>query len=88
MPGLNHMGPENKGPQTGRGLGDCAGDPADFSRQNFGAGRKFSRQKGGGNGQCRRRMRQGNGGPCLAHRLDRIESELAGLAARFETPAE
>ena len=23
MPGLNHKGPENQGPRTGRGLGKC-----------------------------------------------------------------
>lgn len=32
MPGLDHKGPENEGPRTGRGLGNC-GKPSD-TREN------------------------------------------------------
>jgi len=57
MPGGNGMGPENRGPMTGRGLGNCSGNnpPGPMARgRGFGmgyargAGRGFGR--GGGRG--------------------------------------
>ena len=55
MPGGNGMGPENRGPMTGRGLGNCSGNntqsPMPYGRgmgYARGAGRGFGR--GGGRG--------------------------------------
>ena len=52
MPGFNQMGPENKGPMTGRGMGRCARNETseEPSRDFWGGGRRCRR---GGRGQGR-----------------------------------
>ncbi len=50
MPHLNHKGPEGKGSQSGRGLGNCRKlDEADLEKMGTGLG--LRRQSGGGKGK-------------------------------------
>jgi hypothetical protein len=46
MPNKNGMGPEGKGPKTGRGLGPCSGDNSQGNVN--GKGRGVGRQHGRG----------------------------------------
>lgn len=53
MPELNHKGPENEGPKTGRALGRCKKkEAADTSRMGVGQG--LRRRSGGGQGEGKR----------------------------------
>lgn len=55
MPKLNHTGPENEGPKTGRKLGDCPKTESDFSKSGvFGIGQGKRRHSGGGIGKGKR----------------------------------
>jgi hypothetical protein len=38
MPGRNHKGPNNEGPMTGRGLGDCSNKNEQFEEPIYGRG--------------------------------------------------
>ncbi len=50
MPQLDHKGPEGKGSQTGRGLGNCRKRDED-DIQKLGVGQGSRRQSGGGKGK-------------------------------------
>ena len=56
MPGLNHKGPNNEGPRTGRALGDC-GTPnsqgAETNNINAQPGRGLARGRGKASGRGR-----------------------------------
>jgi hypothetical protein len=54
MPQLNGTGPENKGEQTGRGLGKCCQVSDDEALVKLGTGMGMRRQSGGGKGQGKR----------------------------------
>jgi hypothetical protein len=57
MPGMNHTGPEGKGPRTGRNLGRCRkpNDATPDSEQyQLGKGMGLKRKSGGGIGKGRR----------------------------------
>lgn len=64
MPGLNHTGPEGKGPRTGRGLGKCKPTDQEISeipynenrpqRLRLGLGHRSNRGFGAGKGLGRR----------------------------------
>ncbi len=62
MPGLNHRGPNNEGPLTGRGLGDCK-KPKDQGTEtndaNYQPGRGLARGRGRASGRGRG-MARGN----------------------------
>lgn len=55
MPGGNRMGPEGRGPMTGRGLGLCAGNAAPgyaVYGRGYGRGMGFGRGAGWGRGMA------------------------------------
>ena len=54
MPGRNGTGPQGMGPKTGRGMGNCSGNPQPYTGYGYGYGGGF----GGGYG---RGMRCGRG---------------------------
>lgn len=54
MPKLNGTGPEDKGPQTGRGLGKCEKHPFEELLQKLGKGLGKRRKSGGGTGKAKR----------------------------------
>jgi hypothetical protein len=58
MPGLNHKGPQNEGPRTGRGLGDCnprssAPQQEEENTQRPGLANGMGRKRGNANGAGR-----------------------------------
>jgi len=54
MPNRNGTGPEGKGPKTGRGLGNCAGDTSETNEVPLrGAGLGLGRGQGAGRGMGR-----------------------------------
>ena len=62
MPGFNQMGPENKGPMTGRGMGRCANnDTPENTDPEFRGGRRCRRGGAGGSGVGRGRLGNGPG---------------------------
>jgi hypothetical protein len=57
MPQMNHTGPEDKGPRTGRGLGSCrkpTNATPDTEDYRLGQGMGMKRKSGGGKGEGRR----------------------------------
>lgn len=57
MPGMNHNGPDGKGPRTGRGLGSCrkhTDSTTDQEKNQLGKGMGLKRKTGGGKGKGRR----------------------------------
>ncbi len=54
MPHLNGTGPEGKGPKTGRGLGNCKGEPNATNKSELGKGQGKRRKSGGGEGRGER----------------------------------
>lgn len=54
MAQINGFGPENKGPQSGRGLGCCQSQDEVLSSQKLGKGMGLRRNAGGGNGRGKR----------------------------------
>jgi hypothetical protein len=65
MPGMNHTGPEGKGPRTGRSLGRCrkpADTTPDSDEYQLGKGMGLKRKSGGGKGKGRR-LKSGNRKP-------------------------
>jgi hypothetical protein len=54
MPRLNGTGPENKGKQTGRGLGQCRKVENNEALEKLGKGMGLRRKSGGGQGQGKR----------------------------------
>jgi len=54
MPQLNGTGPEKKGDQTGRGLGNCRQTQPDEALAKLGKGMGLRRQSGGGQGMGKR----------------------------------
>lgn len=65
MPGMNHTGPEGKGPRTGRSLGRCrkpADTAPDSDEYKLGKGMGLKRKSGGGQGKGRR-LKSGNSKP-------------------------
>lgn len=53
MPKLNHTGPEEQGPKSGRKLGLCHKTDSDVDGQ-YGVGLKMRRYSGGGIGEGKR----------------------------------
>jgi hypothetical protein len=54
MPQLDGTGPEKKGAQTGRGLGQCQEVPKEEALEKLGKGMGFRRKSGGGQGEGKR----------------------------------
>jgi hypothetical protein len=54
MPKLNGTGPENKGGQTGRGMGKCREVEPDEALVKLGTGMGLRRNSGGGAGMGKR----------------------------------
>ncbi len=58
MPNNDGTGPQGKGPQTGRGMGDCKGAKAGNNDDRPGRGQGRGVGRGAGQGQGRGRGRQ------------------------------
>jgi hypothetical protein len=54
MPHLNRTGPEKKGEQSGRGLGQCNENKDEQTIINLGKGMGLRRKSGGGQGNGKR----------------------------------
>ena len=54
MPKLDKTGPEGKGQETGRGLGNCKQTPLKELFRGLGRGMGRRRKSGGGNGKGKR----------------------------------
>jgi hypothetical protein len=54
MPKLDKTGPEGKGPETGRGLGECKEGPLKELIRGLGRGMGKRRKSGGGEGRGKR----------------------------------
>jgi hypothetical protein len=70
MPRLNHTGPENEGPKTGRKLGICLKTESElFNIAKLGEGQGKRHHSGGGIGKGKRLK-------CYRNKLKKIENEL------------
>ncbi len=54
MPKMDGTGPENKGKQSGRGLGSCNTNPISNILEKLGKGMGLRRKSGNGTGQGKR----------------------------------
>lgn len=91
MPNRNGMGPEGRGPGTGRGLGGCVPTARDAAPPVTGAGQGWGRGRGrgagcGGGGQ-RRRLGWGQnwGGGVADSNLSEQVRRLEDTVARLES---
>jgi len=81
MPGRNQTGPNGMGPLTGRGLGNCSGDRANYNN----TGRKYNRFN---RNACRRGFwsvednRSNNN--LLEERLMTLENQLKELSEKIK----
>lgn len=86
MPGRDKTGPNQMGPRTGRGLGNCN----EFSQnQGFGRGRGFGNNRNSGYGRGRGfRMRQGYANEYDDNRngfLKNLENRLSALEEKIDS---